>query len=175
MTSQEIHAILVAKFGGQITGSNFENIDPWIEVAPEAISTVGHFLKSDPSLKFDALNNLSASDWFDADPKKQAKLGDPRIEVIYHLYSYTHRHYVILKVKAPRWKDGQQGQLPEIPTVSKVWAIADWHEREAFDLVGIHFVGHTDLRRILCSEDWEGHPLRRDYEFPLEYHGIRAR
>ena len=141
----------------------------------DAIADVARFLKSDPALAFDALNNLTATDWFDADAKKQAKLGDPRIEVVYHLYSYRHKHHAILKVKSPRWRDGVAGQLPQIPTVSSVWAVADWHEREAFDLVGIDFVGHPDLRRILCSEDWQGHPLRKDYEFPLEYHGIRAR
>ena len=68
----------------------------------------------------------------------------------------------------------QAGELPEIPSLSKVWLIAEWHEREAYDLMGITFTGHPNLRRILCPEDWEGHPLRKDYEFPLEYHGIRG-
>ena len=175
MTIQDIHVRLCGQFGDRITGANFENIDPWIEVAPEAIVEVAEFLKHDSALQFDALNNLSATDWFDADPKKQAKLGDPRIELIYHLYSYSLKHSAILKVRLPRWQNGEPGRLPEVPTVSGVWAVADWHEREAFDLMGIQFVGHPDLRRILCSEDWEGHPLRKDYEFPLEYHGIRAR
>lgn len=175
MTTPEIFAILQEKFGGLITGSNFENIDPWIEVDSSAIAEVATFLKSDSRLQFDALNNLSASDWFDSDAKKQAKLGEPRLEIIYHLYSYSLKHYCILKVKLPRWQNGETGRLPEVPTVCRVWSVADWHEREAFDLVGIHFVGHPDLRRILCSEDWEGHPLRKDYEFPLEYHGIRGR
>ena len=75
----------------------------------------------------------------------------------------------------PRWKDGNEGELPEIPTVTGVWKIADWHERETFDLVGINFVGHPNLVRILCAEDWVGHPLRKDYEFPLEYHGMRGK
>ena len=65
--------------------------------------------------------------------------------------------------------------MPEVPSVSRVWSIADWHEREAYDLVGIHFTNHPNLRRILCPEDWEGHPLRKDYEFPLEYHGVRGK
>lgn len=175
MTPQEIHQRLTEEFGDRITGANFENIDPWIEVAPAAIVDVAMYLRDEPALRFDALNNLSGSDWFDADAKKQAKLGEPRLEVIYHLYSYTHRHYVTLKVKLPRWQNDEVGRLPELATVSEVWAIANWHEREAFDLVGINFLGHPDLRRILCSEDWEGHPLRKDYEFPLEYHGIRGR
>jgi NADH-quinone oxidoreductase subunit C len=80
-----------------------------------------------------------------------------------------------VKAILPRWKDDKEGELPEIPTVSGVWKIADWHERETFDLVGINFLGHPNLTRILCAEDWVGHPLRKDYEFPLEYHGIRAK
>ena len=105
-----------------------------------------------------------------------AKAGfDPHLEVVYHLSSFTLRHRFVLKLILPRWKDGVAGQLPEVPTVSHIWATADWHERETFDLVGIMFTGHPDLRRILLAEDWEGHPLRKDYEFPLEYHGIRGR
>ena len=84
-------------------------------------------------------------------------------------------HRMKLKVSVPRWKDNAEGSLPEVPSVSSVWAIADWHERECYDLVGIHFTGHPNLRRILCPEDWEGHALRKDYEMPLDYHGIRNR
>jgi len=176
MTSAEIHQALVAKFGEKITGANLEALDPWIEVAPAAIVDVAEFLKTEPALAFDALNNLCGVDYFEADPKKAAKFGhEPHVEVVYHLYSYTHRHWLVIKVKTPRWQDGAPGQLPDVPSVAGVWAIADWHEREAYDLVGINFVGHPNQRRILCAEDWVGHPLRKDYEFPLEYHGIRGR
>jgi len=75
----------------------------------------------------------------------------------------------------PRWKDGKAGELPEVPSVTSLWRTADWHEREVYDLCGVAFTGHPNLRRILLSEDWQGHPLRKDYEFPLEYHGIRGR
>jgi len=176
MTPAEIHQKLVAKFGDKITGASLEALDPWVEVAPAAIADVARFLKSDPALAFDALNNLCGVDYCEPDPKKAAKFGhEPHVEVVYHLYSYRHRHAIVIKVKLPRWKNNQSGQLPDCPTVSDVWAIADWHEREAFDLVGINFTGHRDLRRILCTEDWLGHPLRKDYEFPLEYHGIRGK
>ncbi|MFN0056727.1 MAG: NADH-quinone oxidoreductase subunit C [Planctomycetales bacterium] len=176
MTPQEIHAQLVARFGDQITGSNFDVLDPWIEVAPAAIADVASHLKHDPQLAFDLLTNLTGVDYCEPDPKKVAKYGhEPHLEVVYHLYSFAHKHKLVVKVKLPRWKGGVAGVLPELPTVSEVWAIADWHEREAFDLVGINFLGHPDQRRILCAEDWEGHPLRKDYEFPLEYHGIRGK
>lgn len=176
MTPAEIHQQLLARFGEKITGAQLEALDPWIEVAPAAIVEVGEYLKNDPALKFDALNNLCGVDYCEPDPKKAAKFGhEPHVEVVYHLYSFTHRHWIVIKVKLPRWKDGQAGVIPDLPTVSGIWAIADWHEREAFDLVGINFVGHPNLVRILCSEDWEGHPLRKDYDFPLEYHGIRGR
>lgn len=176
MTPADIHKTLVAKFGDKITGANLEAMDPWIEVAPAAIAEVAGFLKTESALAFDALNNLSGVDYFEPDAKKLAKFGhEPHVEVVYHLYSYTHRHSLVVKVKLPRWQGNQTGKLPDVPSVAAVWAIADWHEREAFDLVGINFTGHPNLRRILCAEDWEGHPLRKDYEFPLEYHGVRAR
>jgi NADH-quinone oxidoreductase subunit C len=176
MTPTEIHQTLTAKFGDKITGANLEALDPWIEVAPAAIAEVARFLKTDEALALDALNNLCGVDYCEPDPKKAAKFGhEPHLEVVYHLYSYRHRHGIVIKVKLPRWKNNQTGQLPDLPSVSGVWAIADWHEREAFDLVGINFMGHRDLRRILCTEDWVGHPLRKDYEFPLEYHGIRGK
>ena len=87
------------------------------------------------------------------------------IEIVYNLYSYKHRHLFALKVGAPR-------DNPVVPTVSTVWAHADWQEREAFDLLGLTFTGHPDLRRILMPEDWPGHPLRKDFVEPEEYHGI---
>ena len=76
----------------------------------------------------------------------------------------------------PRWKNDKPGELPEVPTVSGVWSTADWHEREVLrpDRRAIS-PGIPNLRRILCPEDWVGHPLRKDYEMPLEYHGIRGR
>jgi len=176
MTPAEIHQSLVAKFGDKITGASLEALDPSIDVAPAAIAEVALFLKTEESLAFDALNNLCGVDYFESDPKKAAKFGhEPHVEVVYHLYSYTHRHAIVIKVKVPRWKGGALGQLPDVPSVAGVWSIADWHEREAYDLVGINFDGHPNQRRILCAEDWVGHPLRKDYEFPLEYHGIRGR
>ena len=167
---------LQSRFGDKITGSNLEAMDPWIEVAPDGLVEVMTFLQSDEKLRFDMLNCISAVDYIHTDPKKAAKADfDPHIEIVYHLSSIAKKHTLVVKVKLPRWKDDVEGQLPEIPTVSNIWRTADWHEREVFDLSGINFTGHPNLRRILCPEDWVGYPLRRDYEMPLEYHGIRGR
>lgn len=177
MNFAEFHSTLVAEFGEEIvTGKNEEALDPWVEVEPQSIVTVAEFLKNDERMQFDHLNDLTVVDYLEPDPKKAKKFDfDPHLKVVYHLYSYNLKHSAVVKAVLPRWKDDQEGELPEIPSVSSVWSIADWHEREAYDLLGVRFTNHPNLRRILCPEDWVGHPLRKDYEMPLEYHGIRGR
>ncbi len=161
---------------GAVTGRNLEALDPWIEVAPDRIADVGRWLKQSSDPRFDALECVTAVDWCEPDPKKAAKVTwQPRIELVYHLWSTAARVSLVLKANLPRWKNDTPGELPEIPSVAGVWRTADWHEREVYDMSGITFVGHPDLRRILCPEDWEGYPLRKDYEMPLDYHGIRGR
>lgn len=177
MTPADTLALLQSRFGPAITAVKTDAPDPFAVVTAEAVVEVCTFLRDDPRLNFALLNNLSATDFLEPDAKKAAKAGfEPHLEVIYHLSSFAEPgRRIALKVQLPRWKDGVVGELPELPTVCGVWRTADWHEREAFDLLGIRFVGHPDPRRILLSDDWVGHPLRKDYEFPLEYHDIRCR
>jgi NADH-quinone oxidoreductase subunit C len=177
MTFQDIYQHLLDRFGSDvITGSNTTAVDPWVEVASGSIAEVAAYLKEQPELAFDALNDLSAVDYFEPDEKLAAKFPyEPHVEVVYHLYSYEHKHWLTVKVKLPRWQNDTEGRLPELPSVAHIWAVADWHEREAYDLMGIRFLGHPHLVRILCPDDWTGHPLRKDYEMPLEYHGIRGK
>ena len=95
------------------------------------------------------------------------------LEVLYHLYSIPHNASLALQVVLAR--NAPSTPLPEVPSVSHLWQAADWHEREAYDLVGIRFTGHPDLRRIVLPDDWQGHPLRKDYQMPDQYHGISSR
>ena len=182
MTSRESNRgpgfvdLLETALPGAVTGRNVEALDPWIECPPARLAEVCRWLKTNPHVRFDALECITAVDWFEPDPKKAAKVAwQPHIELVYHLWSTSARVSLVVKVKLPRWKDDVPGSLPEAPSVAGIWRTADWHEREVYDLSGIHFTGHPDLRRILCPEDWEGYPLRRDYVMPLEYHGIRGR
>ncbi|HEV3258156.1 MAG TPA: NADH-quinone oxidoreductase subunit C [Gemmataceae bacterium] len=176
MTSAEIIAALEQQFPGKIKAKQAEAIDPFVVVEPADLMEVCRFLRDDPQLRFEVLNCISGVDYLETDPKKTAKAGfEPHMEVVYHLSSFTHRHRFVLKIALPRWKDSKTGELPEVPSVTPLWLTADWHEREVYDLSGVWFTGHPNLRRILTSEDWVGHPLRKDYEFPLEYHGIRGR
>jgi NADH-quinone oxidoreductase subunit C len=176
MNSSEIVSLLESTFPGRIKSKKLDAIDPFVVVDPVDFIDVCRFLRDDSRLRFDLLNCISGVDYLEPDPKKAPKAGfEPHLEVVYHLSSFTHRHRFVLKVELPRWKDGQAGKLPEVPSVTSLWKAADWHEREVFDLSGVWFTDHPDLRRILTSEDWVGHPLRKDYEFPLEYHGIRGR
>lgn len=174
MEFSEIAKKVSDQFGERIVGVVADAIDPWIEVAPPAIAEIARFLRDEPSLRFQFLHCITGVDYLQTDPKRKIE-GQPRIELIYHLSSLAHKHRLVVKAVLPRWKDGIEGQLPEIPSVSEVWSTANWHEREVYDLMGVRFLGHPDLRRILCPEDWVGHPLRKDYEMPLEYQGIRGR
>jgi NADH-quinone oxidoreductase subunit C len=174
MRLEEIHQRLVDRFGDKIVGLITTAKDPWIEVAPAAIREVCEYLRDDPDTDFDTINDLCGVDCLETDAKKKNPV-EPHVEVVYHLYSYHQKHFGKLKVKLPRWQDGVTGRLPTVPSVASVWPVADWHEREAYDLVGIQFTDHPNLKRILCPEDWEGHPLRKDYAQPVEYHGIRNR
>jgi NADH-quinone oxidoreductase subunit C len=176
MSGQAFLDRLKQKFGDAITGANLTAIDPWIEVSPSGLVPLCEYLRDEPDLRFNLLNCITGVDYLEPDPKKAAKAEfQPHLEVVYHLWSLPNKTSLVLKVMLPRWKNDVPGEIPDVPTVSGVWRTADWHEREVFDLSGVNFVGHPDPRRILCPEDWVGYPLRKDYEMPLEYHGIRGR
>ena len=155
----EILRILQDKFADKITKSEMAVVDPFIVVSSHAITEVCSFLKNYEGLAFDTLMCLSGVDY------KGSKNEPDRIEVVYHLFSMKFRHKIVLKVQLAR-------ENPSVPTVESVWAIANWHEREAYDMFGIHFEGHSDLRRILCPDDWIGYPLRKDYVQPETYRGM---
>ena len=177
MTAADTAALLETHFGSAVTGKKLDALDPFVTVDPGKLVEVCVFLRDDPRLKFEVLNDLSGVDYLEPDPKKAPKAGfDPHLELVYHLSSFTFpgRRFTV-KVILPRWKDDAPGNLPEVPSVCGVWRTADWQEREVYDLLGVRFLGHPDPRRILLADDWVGHPLRKDYEFPLEYHGIRCR
>jgi NADH-quinone oxidoreductase subunit C len=176
MKADEIIAALEQQFGERIRSKKLDALDPYVVVEPSDLLAVCRFLRDDPRLRFEMLLCISGVDYLEPDAKKAPKAGfEPHLEVVYHLQSFTHRHRFVLKLILPRWKDNKPGELPEVPSVTSLWGGADWHEREVYDLSGVWFTGHPELRRILLAEDWVGHPLRKDYEYPLEYHGIRGR
>jgi len=123
--------------------------DVLVRLRKERFQEIARFLRDDPGLRFDYLSNLTAVHW----PQKPKPF-----EIVYHLFSIGRRHRLTLKLEV---QDGE-----EAPTACAVWPTANWHEREVFDLFGIRFTGHPDMTRILMTDEWVGHPLRKDY--PLE-------
>lgn len=163
MTAAEIHQRLSAEVGEDaILASDLEVMQPWIELKPESLVQACTFLHQQQELFFDFLHSLSG---VDEGPEANTLM------VVYHLSSLIHEHQIVLKVRIPRINNPKEATIG-VPSVSHIWKAADWHEREAFDLVGVPFTNHPDLRRILLPEDWEGHPLRKDYETGESYHGI---
>ncbi len=150
MTPNEIEALLKQQFGEKVVESRLEGFSPWSVIDPAAILEVSRFIHDDERLKMDHLELLGGVDYKD------------RIEVVYVVNSLTYGHRYTLKCRLPR-------DNPRIQTVESVWKVANWHEREAYDMFGIVFEGHGDLRRILCPDDWDGYPLRKDYRFPKTY------
>lgn len=176
MTGSEIIAILKEKFGDRLREAKADALDPFVAVDASDLIEVCTFLRNEPRLQFDMLNCITGVDYLETEKAKLAKAGfEPHLEVVYHFSSFVKRHRFVLKIVLPRWKGGKDGELPEVPSVTELWPAADWHERETYDLVGVRFTGHPNLKRILLSDDWDGHPLRKDYVYPLEYHGIRGR
>ncbi len=164
------------KFGDGIVAVELAAIDAWVEVTASALIGVCEFLRDVEDYHFDMCNCITAIDYLHTDAKKAEKVDwAPHLELVYHLSSIATKLTLVIKVKIPRWKDEAAQQLPEIPSVAGVWTTAIWHEREVYDLSGVNFIGHPELKRILCPDDWEGYPLRKDYEMPLEYHGMRGR
>ncbi|MDB5257017.1 MAG: nuoC [Chitinophagaceae bacterium] len=135
---------------------------PQAVIKTSQLESVARLLWETPSLYFDSLSCLTALD----NGEKEGTL-----EVLYHLYSIPYEHAFIMKVVVPR---GDENNLPEVPSLCGIWKTANWHEREAFDMYGIKFTGHPDLRRILLPTDWQGYPLRKDYKEQETYHGIKV-
>jgi len=155
METKDIYGRLEQEFPGKVADFKGDVQEPYCKVDAQAIVEVCRFLRDDPGLKFEVLSDLTGLDW----PKEE------KIQVVYHLYSYAQKHQIVLKVDLPR-------DNPKIATTEGVWKVANWFEREVYDLFGVIFEGHSDLRRIMLPEDWEGHPLRKDYVEQEEYDGI---
>ncbi len=155
MTIDEIHHKLKARMGDAVGPLSEPRVDPFCVVKAERLVEACRWLKDEPGVELDFCQDLTAVDW----PKRNV------IEVVYHLFSYRHRHGIVLKVEADRAE-------PVVPSVEGVWKAANFMEREVYDLFGVTFTGHPDLRRILLPDDWVGHPLRKDYQEAGGYHGV---
>jgi NADH-quinone oxidoreductase subunit C len=162
MTPNDIYARLKAEFGEEKVTALVENEagDHWIQLAPGAVGEVALYLRDDPELKFDGMQCLSGVDWGD------------RLGVVYHIYSYELGHTIVLHVDVGRSENPLEASPDEVESVASIWPTANWHEREAYDMVGVRFANHPDFRRILCPDDWEGFPLRKDYKTQEFYRGM---
>lgn len=155
---EELYSLLSEQFGKEYFELTPENgQDQWIVVDAQQIAAAAKFLRDHPKSLFDSLMCLSGVHY-----AKEKQLG-----VTYHLNSTQLGHKLTMKVLMPE-------EDAHLPTVEQVWKTADWHEREAFDMFGIRFEGHPDMRRILCPDDWEGYPLRKDYKVQEYYRGMKV-
>jgi NADH-quinone oxidoreductase subunit C len=143
-------ARLLAWNATAVTEARFDRDELTIYIDRPFIREAVARLRDDQELRFNFLADVTCVDWHP---------GEPRFEVVYELLSMARKERLRLKVRLP-------GADPKLDSVTSVWPSANWFEREVFDLFGIHFEGHPDLRRIMMPENWKGHPLRKDY--PVE-------
>ncbi len=139
------------KFGDAIRDVSEYRGELSVDVDREVVLDVCRMLKDDPDFQFDHLSYVSCADW-------SAQGKTPRYTVYWDLYSVPRTHRVRVRAAVPE-------EDPTVSSVTSIWRSANFMEREAFDMFGVIFQGHPDLRRILMPDDWEGHPLRKD--FPL--------
>ena len=157
-TALEILQVLQEEFPGRLVKSELNVADPFAVVECGAILEVCTFLKNNHDMAFDTLACLSGVDY-------EGFKGEPeRMEVVYPIICSPMklRHKFVLKGELPR-------ENPSLSTVEGIWTNGNWHERKVYDMFGIRFEGHSDLRRILCPDDSEGYPLRKDYEQSESY------
>ena len=143
---------LRTRFGAAVVETHAHRGDHTAVVERAAIVDVLRLCRDEPDLAFDMLSDLTAVDFL----KFPGREDGPRFEVVYHLYSLRHNHRVRVKVKVDE-------DDAVVPTAVEVWPIANWLEREVWDMFGIRFEGHPDPRRLLMYEEFVGHPLRKDY------------
>ncbi|MGB9700652.1 MAG: NADH-quinone oxidoreductase subunit C [Thermodesulfobacteriota bacterium] len=147
MNLDELRHKINEKFPQSILATSSFRGEDTIILRAEDLLDICRYLHDDPEISFNYLTDLCGVDYF---PR------EPRFEVVYHLCSLKTRCRLRLKVPLP-------GESPQLASVTSIWQGAEWLEREVYDLLGITFVGHPDLRRILLPPDWQGHPLRKDY------------
>ena len=143
---------LRTRFGAAVVETHAHRGDHTAVVERAAIVDVLRLCRDEPDLAFDMLSDLTAVDYL----KFPGREDGPRFEVVYHLYSLRHNHRVRLKVRVDE-------DDAVVPTAVDLWPIANWLEREVWDMFGVRFEGHPDLRRLLMYEEFVGHPLRKDY------------
>ena len=183
MEQKAIFDLLAEVLGDAALGFNEESGDPVADVAPEKIAEACLFLRDDERLQFNQLMCLSGIDWdgFDeagkgksvailgyteaGEPETSDRVAEGDFGVVYNFYSHSLRHKFTLRVRVSR-------DVASVPTVSLIYSTAAWHEREVWDLLGIRFAGHQDLRRMLMEDDWVGHPLRKDYQMPGQWKNV---
>jgi NADH-quinone oxidoreductase subunit C len=153
--SEDLMNALKERFGDAIQEPEPFRGEVILVVERDRLVPVCEFLRDDPDFAFNFLAALTAVDHW---PE------EPRFTVVYQLYSVARNAILGLRVRLP-------GDDPRIRTIEGVYPNADWHEREVYDMFGVTFEGHSDLRRILMAQDWEGHPLRKDY--PLGYEEVQ--
>jgi len=183
MSNDHVSAAVQARFSRHVLGAHSYRGQETLLIRHEGLLEVARFLKDDPSMAFDCLMDLTCVDYlkFGASLSSAPTLATPsplpyymkpkpteeawqrlvpsdayRFDVVYHFYSTTHNHRV--RVKVPL-----KAAEPSIPSLTGLWASANWYEREAWDMFGVTFTGHPNLRRLLMYEGFNGHPLRKDY------------
>ncbi len=154
MTAEEVIETATQALGDKVQKGEVHLGDAILFVGPESLHDVAQYLKTDPAMRFEYLSDIRGVDYLDQDI-------EPRFESVYELQSFEHNQSVRIRV-------GLDEDAPSVPSVSDLWKGALFPERELFDMFGFDVPGHPNLKRLIMPEEWEGHPLRKDYPLTIE-------